>query len=188
MKTNRIVSIFFSLLLLLFVFSCKKENEKLDNSSNNKKTYPNTITSPTFSSENDNYFSTGSNSNNFYAGNNNNAFAHGGNGQNFSGTINDDYSCLLGTWIVPPDPTLPCPDYGFHLRLFFCEGGTGHATHIDEFLCTPNMEKDFTWSLSEGYLHITFDDGDISNTAFSCPSNNLCIMWMTSNPKYLVRG
>ena len=102
-----------------------------------------------------------------------------------SSGIVDDPSCLIGTWIVPPDPTLPCPAYGFHLRLVFNTDGTGHATHIDEFLCTPNMQFDFTWALNGGILHLEFDNGSISNTPFSCPASSLTIMWLTSNPKTL---
>ena len=180
MKKNRIISISFSLLLLLFVFSCKKEVTKSNNSSNYNKIFPNNVTSPTIPNGNATVFSTGNNDNTFAQGGGN-TFSGGGH----SSGIVDDPSCLIGTWIVPPDPTLPCPAYGFHLRLVFNTDGTGHATHIDEFLCTPNIQFDFTWALNGGILHLEFDNGSISNTPFSCPASSLTIMWLTSNPKTL---
>ncbi|NTW34409.1 MAG: hypothetical protein HGB12_17610, partial [Bacteroidetes bacterium] len=156
MKINRVVPIIFSLLLLSFIFSCTKESENTDNIANAKKSYPNTSGSMTFSSGNGINFATGTNGNSFAQGGGNTTFAEGGIDQNTVGS-NDDPSCLYGTWIEPQYLAPPCPSYGFHLRLVFNGDGSGHATHLDEYLCIPDDQKDFTWDLSGGILHIMFD-------------------------------
>ena len=175
MKTYKGISLFFSLLLLIVVSSCKKDDVK--SSYNYKNTiYPSKTETPVFASGDKDYVNPGEN---------NIVYPNGNDG---SGTEYPDLSnseCLVGNWIIPVNTCWQ----GFHLQLAFAGNGNGNAKHLDEYLCCVNMNLDFTWCLAnDGILHIVFSDGSVSNLLFSCPAEELRIMWMNTNLKILVRG
>jgi hypothetical protein len=175
MKTYRGSVLLFSLLLIVIVISCKKDNINNPGNSNYKQVlYPSVTTTPVFPSGDNNVYTNGGNDN---------EFANGNQDTNFPDLSNAE--CLIGNWIVPS----PACYQGYHLQLTFFANGTGNAKHMDEYLCCVNANKDFTWCLKgSGELQIAFNDGTTSKTLFYCPSDELRIKWNNTNLKVLVRG
>jgi len=173
MKTYRGLVFLFGLLFVFFVISCKKDEVK--NTANYKQIlYPSVSAPPVFPSGDNTVSSNGGNVN---------EFANGSQDSNFPDLSNSE--CLIGNWIVPSSACYQ----GYHLQLTFFPGGSGNAKHMDEYLCTVNANKNFTWCLKgSGVLQISFDDGTSSKTLFYCPADELHIMWNNSNLKTLVRG
>ena len=187
---NKLLTTLLLIIAVVFI-SCNKDDVYTAHKSNATKGRPVFSSgSPSYTFANGtggNTYSPGQTTGNFSGGSQNgNNFGGGNPGNNFGGggSQSDDASCLIGRWIQAG----PCPQ-GYHLMLQFNNDGSGICEHLAVSLCTveTNMPTSFTWTVSNGQLHIQFNLGYVSNTPLSCPSQEIMIMWLGNNQKILTK-